>query len=269
MYIPRKMVMNEEDSARRFIAAYPFGLMVSPSLAATHLPFILDPQEGEKGALYGHVARANPQWKELAGQRVLVVFSGPHTYISPRWYPPKEAVPTWNYAAVHCYGVVELLDAAATRELMARMLDTFEPGLSGDTTLMPEAYMSRQLQGIVGFKIQLDDVQGKEKLGQHRSRKISRACLQRYRQATEAMIGNWRSICGCVVRAQEDNSRMPAKQTDVLRWHPGTDLKMRCISSPSHPAFSATCKAHPPDRRGSAGLFPPWRSADRRSLRWR
>ena len=87
MYIPRKMVMNEEDSARRFIAAYPFGLMVSPSLAATHLPFILDPQEGEKGA--------------LSGQRVLVVFSGPHTYISPRWYPPKEAVPTWNYAAVH------------------------------------------------------------------------------------------------------------------------------------------------------------------------
>lgn len=169
MYIPRKMVMNEEDSARRFIAAYPFGLMVSPSLAATHLPFILDPQEGEKGALYGHVARANPQWKELAGQRVLVVFSGPHTYISPRWYPPKEAVPTWNYAVVHCYGVVELLDAAATRELMARMLDTFEPGLSGDTTLMPEAYMSCQLQGIVGFKIQLDDVQGKEKLGQHRS----------------------------------------------------------------------------------------------------
>ncbi len=70
---------------------------------------------------------------------------------------------------MHCYGVVELLDAAATRELMARMLDTFEPGLSGDTTLMPEAYMSRQLQGIVGFKIQLDDVQGKEKLGQHRS----------------------------------------------------------------------------------------------------
>lgn len=161
MYIPYKMAMSDEDDTGRFITANPFGLMVSPSLAATHLPFILDPQEGEKGALYGHVARANPQWKELAGQRVLVVFSGPHAYISPRWYPPKEAVPTWNYAAVHCYGVVELLDAPATREMMARMLDTFEPGLSGDATLMPEAYLSHQLQGIVGFKIQLDDVQGK------------------------------------------------------------------------------------------------------------
>lgn len=169
MYIPHKMAMSDEDDTGRFIAANPFGLMVSPSLMATHLPFILDPQEGEKGALYGHVARANPQWKELACQRVLVVFSGPHAYISPRWYPPKEAVPTWNYAAVHCYGVVELLDAPATRAMMARMLDTFEPGLSGDATLMPEAYLSHQLQGIVGFKIELDDVQGKEKLGQHRS----------------------------------------------------------------------------------------------------
>lgn len=169
MYIPHKMAMSDEDDTGRFIAAYPFGLMVSPSLAATHLPFILDQQEGEKGALYGHIARANPQWKELAGQRVLVVFSGPHAYISPRWYPPKEAVPTWNYVAVHCYGVVELLEAAATHEMMMRMLDTFEQGLSGDITLMPEAYMSRQLQGIVGFKIYLDDVQGKEKLGQHRS----------------------------------------------------------------------------------------------------
>lgn len=168
MYIPHKMAMSDEGDTGRFIAVYPFGLMVSPSLAATHLPFILDPKEGEKGTLYGHVARANPQWKEMAGQRVLVVFSGPHAYISPRWYPPKEAVPTWNYAAVHCYGVVELLDAPATRELMARMLDTFEPGLSGDTALMPEAYLSHQLQGIVGFRIELDDVQGKEKLGQHR-----------------------------------------------------------------------------------------------------
>jgi transcriptional regulator len=77
------MAMNDEGEAGRFIAAYPFGLLVSPSLAATHLPFILAPQEGDKGTLYGHVARANPQWKEMAGQRVLVVFSGPHAYITP------------------------------------------------------------------------------------------------------------------------------------------------------------------------------------------
>ncbi|ANS44774.1 FMN-binding negative transcriptional regulator [Serratia inhibens] len=177
MYTPKKMIMADSENIATFIAGNSFGLMVSPSLTATHLPFVFHPDEGTKGMLYGHVARANPHWKELEGQQVLVAFTGPHAYISPTWYQAQEAVPTWNYAAVHCYGTVEMLDAEETERAMQVLVNTFEPGLMEKRQLMPAEFVSKKRQAIVAFKIRLDDIQAKEKLGQHRSEDDQRGVL--------------------------------------------------------------------------------------------
>lgn len=169
MYTPPKMLMADQDAVASFITQNSFGLIVSNSLNATHLPFVLDAAEGEKGILYGHFSRANPHWQDIENQRVLVVFSGAHSYISPTWYDAKPAVPTWNYAAVHCYGIAALLSDAETQAILNRLVGQHEPKLLQDKQTMPDDYQQKLRQGIVGFKIVIDEIHAKEKLGQHRS----------------------------------------------------------------------------------------------------
>src|SRR3954454_11462855 len=106
MYIP--VAFDESDPVRphAFIRRHSFAVLPSRhegGLVASHLPLLFDVEDGPKGRLLGHMARANPQWKQVVGD-VLVVFSGPHAYISPAWYEEEGTVPTWNYAAVHAYG---------------------------------------------------------------------------------------------------------------------------------------------------------------------
>lgn len=118
--------------------------------------------------LYGHFAKANSHWKEVEGERALAVFSGPHAYISPTWYDSKPAVPTWNYAAVHCYGKVELLTEEDTAKSMDELVAKYEPNLNEEYEVMPREYKQKLARGVVGFKIILDKIQAKEKLGQHK-----------------------------------------------------------------------------------------------------
>ncbi|MDX7989851.1 FMN-binding negative transcriptional regulator [Xenorhabdus littoralis] len=169
MYIPRMMMMTGKDNITEFISTYSFGLLISSSLTGTHLPCVFNPDEGENGVLYGHVARANHHWKELDEQRVLVVFTGPHAYISPTWYESTHAVPTWNYTAIHCYGVTKILSDDETKLALEALVNQYEPKLNKNTDLMPEAFLTKQRQAIVGFKIIIDEIQAKEKLGQHKS----------------------------------------------------------------------------------------------------
>ncbi|WJG09187.1 FMN-binding negative transcriptional regulator [Aliiglaciecola sp. LCG003] len=169
MYIPKNMQLNDDEVIVRFIRQYSFGQLITSTLDVTYLPLVLESDEAEKGVLYGHMARANSQWKNLQDQRVLVVFNGPHSYISPTWYQTTPAVPTWNYAAVHCYGKVELLDDTQSSIALDKLVAQFEPALLQNTEVMPKSYQRKLDQAIVGFKIVIDDIQAKEKLGQHRS----------------------------------------------------------------------------------------------------
>lgn len=169
MFIPKNMVMSGDNAIIDFIAHHGFALMVSPTQEATHLPLILEPSEGPQGVLYGHLAKANPHWKQLSGQRVLIVFQGPHAYISPTWYRRKPAVPTWNYAAVHCYGTVEFLDASETLASLEQLTAKYEPELLHANDTMPDEFVDKLSHAIVGIRIVLDDILAKEKLGQHRS----------------------------------------------------------------------------------------------------
>lgn len=168
MYIPKSLEINDSDAIAQLISDNSFGMLLSADLTATHLPFLYEPSVGQFGCLFGHFAKANSHWKAVENQRVLVVFSGPHAYISPTWYAFAPAVPTWNYAAVHCYGVVTLLSDDENYHAMQKLVKTFEPSLLDKPDVMPEDYQAKLRQAVIGFKIVIDDIQGKEKLGQQR-----------------------------------------------------------------------------------------------------
>jgi transcriptional regulator len=131
------------------------------------------------------MARANDQWQRLqGGGEVLAIFQGPHAYISPSWYEAELAVPTWNYVAVHAYGIATLIeeDAALTR-MLGELVHTFEAGLPNPWRFqLPTEFTERMLRGIVGFRIEITRLEGKLKLSQNRSaadRKGAVTALQR------------------------------------------------------------------------------------------
>ncbi len=171
MYVPDKWNMDSIDNIHQFIEQHGFAIMFAKNLEADHLPLILNRNEGEFGTLYGHMARSNPNWKSLDNSEVLIVFNGAHSYISPTWYSQRPAVPTWNYSAVHVLGKVELTTDAVTSEGLLSLITKYEPDLlKADETVMPEEFVSKLSKGIVGFKITISQLQGKEKLGQHRTK---------------------------------------------------------------------------------------------------
>ena len=113
MYIPAAFAETDLTRLHDFIEQNSFGLLVSQVDGlpfASHLPFLLERTAGPHGTLVGHMARANPQWREAGGQTALAIFSGPHAYISPTWYEAEQVVPTWNYTAVHAYGRVQIIE---------------------------------------------------------------------------------------------------------------------------------------------------------------
>ena len=170
MYIPSHIKMDDLPTAHDFIDEFGFGLIVSNSLTGTHIPFVLHKTEGEKGTLYTHCARANSHWKELDKTEVLIVFTGPHSYISPSWYAKSPGVPTWNYSAVHAYGVVSLLDDNETLYAVEEVVNKYEPELLVKRDIITDEFRDKLLSGIVGFKIELSKVEGKLKLGQQRTK---------------------------------------------------------------------------------------------------
>ncbi|MBU2864962.1 FMN-binding negative transcriptional regulator [Reinekea forsetii] len=170
MYTPNRLKINELSDKHDFIEEFGFGLIVSGSLTGTHLPFVLHRNEGDQGVLYAHCAKANPHWKELDNAEVLIVFTGPHSYISPSWYAKAPGVPTWNYAAVHAYGVVALLNRDDTLSAVEEVVHKYEPALLENRNIVTNEYRDKLLAAIVGFKIELTSIEGKIKLGQQRSK---------------------------------------------------------------------------------------------------
>lgn len=146
-------------------------------LMATHLPVLLDTDEGQFGTVYAHLARANRQWQDLAqGAEALLVFPGADAYVSPSFYPSKaqnpKVVPTWNYLAVHAYGTAEVIhDAAPLLQIVSRLTDRHEQGRSQPWKVSdaPAAYLDGMLRAIVGIRLPVARLQGARKLSQNRS----------------------------------------------------------------------------------------------------
>ena len=179
MYLPPHFVEPRIEALHRIIRENPLGTLVTHSargLDANHIPFLLDPARGAMGTLQAHVARANPLWTEFAeGADVMVVFRGPHGYISPNWYPSKHEthrqVPTWNYEVVHAHGRLRIMDDEKfLRGLLARLTRHHEasepsPWKMGDA---PADYIDQMLKAIVGVEVDILRVEGKRKLSQNR-----------------------------------------------------------------------------------------------------
>jgi transcriptional regulator len=146
-------------------------------LQASHLPLLLNTDEGPNGTLYGHFAKANPQWKELQnGAEALVIFAGADAYVSPGFYPSKaehgKVVPTWNYVAVHAYGSAQVFtDADRLRTLVSALTDRHEAGRAQPWKVAdaPADYIDGMLKAIVGFALPIQRLEGKRKLSQNRN----------------------------------------------------------------------------------------------------
>ncbi len=138
---------------------------------ASHLPFLIDAEHGAHGTLRAHLARANPQWHHFQeGVEALVIFQGPHAYISPSLYENQASVPTWNYAVVHAYGVPRLLDDTAFRAMLEELVQTYESGRAQPWIMdLPEESIQKMMRGIVGFEIEITRLEGKLKFSQNRS----------------------------------------------------------------------------------------------------
>jgi transcriptional regulator len=153
---------------------YDFGLLVTQGaegLVASHIPFLIE-RDGERLHLHGHLARPNPQVDDLArAGEVLAIFHGPHAYISPNWYATGPSVPTWNYADVHAYGTVQLVeDAEWLRRFLVRLSERHEARnpVAWRMQDLPDAYVETMLKGIVGLDIAVTRLEGKYKLSQNR-----------------------------------------------------------------------------------------------------
>jgi transcriptional regulator len=175
VYVPPHFAESRPEVLRAFIERHNFGILVSTGPAGTiasHIPFLYDAERGPHGTLWGHLAKANPQLRDLgAGSEALAIFEGPHGYISPRWYATHPAVPTWNYSIVHAYGTVEpIADTAELEQLVARLAAHHEEGANPPWRLadQPQKYREGMLRGISGFGIRLTRLEGKFKLSQNR-----------------------------------------------------------------------------------------------------
>ena len=178
MYIPPAFRDDDIESIRATIRAARLASLVTATTdgpVATPLPLFLDESEGEQGVLYGHVAKANPQWKLQPIGDALAIFSGPDAYVTPSWYATKpeteKVVPTWNYIAVHAYGPVEFFqEHERLLEVVTRLTNRHEgarvkPWSVSDA---PADFIAAQLRGIVGVRIPVARFEGKRKMSQNR-----------------------------------------------------------------------------------------------------
>jgi transcriptional regulator len=177
MYSPKFNEVADRALLIEAMRAYSFAILFGPQstpesaapLIATHLPLIVQ-DEGEHGLLEGHFAKANRHWQSLAGRETLVVFPGPHGYVSPTNYTEPLSVPTWNYIAIHAYGTLQLVeDEAGKNQLLAGLIGVNEPAYADRWHAMPEGFRRTMLAGIVGFRIPVARIEGKFKISQNRA----------------------------------------------------------------------------------------------------
>jgi transcriptional regulator len=175
MYIPKAFREDDSRTLHAFMRKCSFATLVTQQNGvpfASHVPFILDAERGPHGTLLAHMARANPQWHDFdKAQEVLVIFQGPHAYISPSWYEVELSVPTWNYAVVHAYGLPHLIeDEKELYNLLKTLIQTHEANFEKPWTFqLPDDYLQKMMRSIVGFEIQITRLEGKFKLSQNRT----------------------------------------------------------------------------------------------------
>jgi len=172
MYIPNHFREEPTERLLAFMRRNSFATVVSVldgSPVATHLPITVA-QAGDEVTLRGHFAKANPHWRALEHGETLVIFTGPHAYVSPAHYEKRESVPTWNYLAVHAYGEAKAIDGAAALAGLHDLIAEHEAAYREQFDSLPDRYREGMLKGIVGFEMRVTRLEGAAKLSQNKSR---------------------------------------------------------------------------------------------------
>lgn len=203
MYTPSAFQLTDFNSQQQVIHSYPLGALIvqgNKQLTATHLPLLFIPDSNKGfGSLQAHIAKNNEEFSLLPDETpVLVVFQGPHAYISPSWYPTKastggKAVPTWNYVAVHVHGKLSVkTDTEWLLEHLAKQTTRYEEGRIQPWSLSdaPPDYMQTMLSHIVGLEISITGIEGKEKLSQNRPVVDQKSIVQALNNPREPAIGS-------------------------------------------------------------------------------
>lgn len=191
MYSPPYNRVEDRAELIEFMRANNFAVLVTGlggSLHASHLPLTVQ-EEGAQLVIDMHMAESNAQWREFFDEEVMVIFSGPHAYISPRWYEDEERVPTWNYAAVHAYGVPVIVDDAAEKHAsQRRLVAALDPQWLPKFDALSERYVSGMLRGIVNFRIPVTRIETRWKLSQNRGRREMELIAEALDKSGEAAL---------------------------------------------------------------------------------
>ena len=164
--------MTDKKKIVDFIKRFSFATVITSKNdlpIATHLPFIIR-EENDKLFLYSHVAKQNEEWKHIEENVILVIFTEPHAYISPTNYEKEVNVPTWNYISIHAYGKGQLLTRHEDMiSLLESTIDNYQASYREQWNRLPDKYRLGQMMGIAGFKIEVTEIQAKEKLSQNKT----------------------------------------------------------------------------------------------------
>ena len=192
MYTPKHFEENDPQILENLMFGFSFALLVTAqhgTPVGTHLPLLFE-ATGVNGMLVGHLARANNHWRQFdGGTEAMAVFQGPHSYISPNWYANDGLVPTWNYATIHAYGRPQVIeDSIETKDILARLVKANETDTTGNWSMsrLSSDEIKKQLKGIVAFRMPIDRLEGKFKMGQNRPPEDVLAAVKGLRAAGHA-----------------------------------------------------------------------------------
>jgi transcriptional regulator len=194
MYIPRRYEEKDREKVFSFIKENSFAILVSVSdgvPVATHIPLLLEKNSAGEDILMGHISKGNAQKYTLTdGARVLAIFPGPHSYVSPRWYTEMK-VPTWNYISVHMYGTVKIVEGEELKAALSRLMHNYEHLMPRPVKLedIPEKTFSDDFRGIIGFEISVDEIQAAYKLSQNRDEQSYQQVIGQLEQGNESAKG--------------------------------------------------------------------------------
>lgn len=194
MYIPRRYEEKDREKIFAFIRENSFGILISVQDGrplGTHIPLLPEKNAAGEDVLMGHISKGNEQKHTLQnGAKVLVIFTGPHAYISPRWYTQPN-VPTWNYIAVHVYGTVQLIEGEELKAAVTRLTNKYEGAMPHPMKVeeIPEKVFQDDLRGIVGFAIRIDEIQAAYKLSQNRDAVSYHNVVDQLEQGDDAAKG--------------------------------------------------------------------------------
>jgi transcriptional regulator len=196
MYIPKNFITTDTPEVLAFMQQYSFATIITANSrpTATHLPLVVSEQNGQV-ILSGHFAKANAQWEEISTHPVLVIFSEPHAYISPKHYEKELSVPTWNYISVHAYGQGRLVtEPEQAFALLENMITTYEADYKQQWDRLPSDFKSKMLNGIVSFEITVTELQAAKKLSQNKTTGEKQSIINAFAASTdenERQIGHY------------------------------------------------------------------------------